>query len=428
MNEIKYIILREYITRIRKKSFILLSLLGPFFFSLLFLLPAYFAKYSNDKENKIGIIDATGLLSKNTISSDCKVEFLSISDTANINKLISNNSYYGIIQVPQIDSLRRQKVRYFFNKQPSIFLLNSFEHSIEKVVLEKQLTNYGVKSISTMMDSIKSITRITALKIGKGSEKEVNPRLLSSLSMILGLAIYLYVFLFSVQVMRGVLEEKSNRIIELIISSVDPFKFMVGKITGVAMVGLTQLIIWILLTYGVLSIFAGGNDLQSGNSVSGFLNQRIDQQQLNQLLNTVNSIDFHIIIPTFIFFFIAGYLLYSSMFAAIGSIVNHDDEVQQLSTIISIPLIIAIFVLSSTTNNPDSPLSFWFSMIPFTSPVVMMGRIVHGVPIEQLLISACVLILTIIGFMWLSSKIYVTAILMYGKKITLKEILKWFKS
>ena len=391
------------------------------------MLPTYFAKYSEDKENKIGIIDATGLLRKNTIISDCKIEFLNISDTANINKLISNNSYSGIIQVPQIDSLGKRQVRYFFYKQPSIFILNSFESSIEKVVFEKQLTNYGIKSISTLLDSIKSITRITAVKIEKGSEKEVNPRLLNSLSMIFGLAIYLYIFLFSVQVMRGVLEEKSNRIIELIITSVDPFKFMVGKILGVAMVGLTQLIIWILLTTGILSIFSRGIDLQSGSFTSGILNQHIDQQQLNQLLNTVNSIDINIIIPAFIFFFIAGYLLYSSMFAAIGSIVNHDDEVQQLSTLISIPLIIAVFVLSSTSNNPDSSLSFWFSIIPFTSPVVMMGRIVHGVPIEQLLLSASVLILTIIGFMWLSSKIYRTAILMYGKKITIKEIIKWFK-
>jgi ABC-2 type transport system permease protein len=427
MDEIKYIILREYIISIRKKSFILLSLLGPLFFSLLFLLPAYFTKYSDDKEKMIGVIDASGLYSKNAINTDCKVVFLKITDTANITKFITNNNFYGIIQVPEVDSLGKQQVRYFFDKQPSISLLNSFERAIEKVVLEKQLSNYGVKNISTLMDSIKSITRITVLKIEKGKEKEVNPKLLSSFSMILGLTIYLYIFLFSAQVMRGVLEEKSNRVIELIITSVEPFKFMIGKIAGVAMVGLTQLIVWILLTYGILSFFTGTIDLQSGSSVSGFLNQRIDRQQLNQLLNTANSIDFYIIIPSFIFFFIAGYLLYSSLFAAIGSVINHNDEVQQLSTIISIPLIIAVFVLSSTTNNPDSSLSFWFSLIPFTSPVVMMGRIVHGVPIEQILLSGIILIITIIGFIWFSGKIYKTAILMYGKRITLKEIIKWFK-
>jgi ABC-2 type transport system permease protein len=229
------------------------------------------------------------------------------------------------------------------------------------------------------------------------------------LCMAFGTGIYLCIFLFSSQVMRGVLEEKSNRIVELIITSITPVKFMTGKIIGIALLGLTQIVCWLLVMYGVTYCL-------SGDSGIGFIGSFMDR------------IDFKAIIPAFLFFFIGGYLLYSSIFAAIAATANHSDDIQQVTLIVTIPLILSIIVLSSAINTPDSSLVYWFSIIPFTSPVVMMGRMVYGVPLQDVLLSILLLAATVVLMIWISGKVYRMAILYTGKKVSMKEIISWISN
>jgi ABC-2 type transport system permease protein len=229
------------------------------------------------------------------------------------------------------------------------------------------------------------------------------------LCMALGTGIYLCIFLFSSQVMRGVLEEKSNRIVELIITSISPVRFMTGKIIGIALLGLTQIACWLLVMYGVTYCL-------SGDSATGLIGGFMDR------------IDFRVIIPAFLFFFIGGYLLYSSVFAAIAAAANHNDDIQQVTLIVTIPLILSVIVLSSAINTPDSSLVYWFSIIPFTSPVVMMGRMAYGVPFQDVLLSILLLAATVVLMIWISGKVYRMAILYTGKKVSMKEIISWISN
>jgi ABC-2 type transport system permease protein len=278
--------------------------------------------------------------------------------------------------------------------------------------------------VDEIIRSAKSSISIENIKVGAEKTETAGNSFQRPLCMALGLTVYLFIFLFASQVMRGVLEEKSNRIVELIITSISPVKFMAGKIIGIALLGLTQIICWLIIMYGVALFMSHGSDV---TSIDGFMNQRISQEDINQILNNLNQIDFNIIIPMFVFYFIGGYLLYSSIFASIAATVNHGDDIQQVTTLVTIPLIISVFVLANTVNSPDSSLTYWFSMIPFTSPVVMMGRMVYGVPILDILLSMGLLLATVILIIWLSGKVYQTAILYTGKKVTMKEIIAWIK-
>jgi len=253
------------------------------------------------------------------------------------------------------------------------------------------------------------------------------------------LLIYMFIFLFGSQVMRGVIEEKTNRIVEVIVSSVKPFQLLMGKVVGVALVGLTQFLAWVALTL-VLVVLAQGiflpditkealqqaNQMQMVGSLAGDSVQlSATTEKARDVLQMIQSINFGVLISCFLFFFIGGYLLYGSLFAAIGSAVDSETDTQQFMLPITIPLIVAIMVMINAMQNPDGVLAFWFSIIPLTSPIVMMARIPFGVPYSELALSAVLLILTFVGAIWLSAKIYRTGILIYGKKLTYRELWKW---
>jgi len=261
-----------------------------------------------------------------------------------------------------------------------------------------------------------------------------------------GFLIYMFIFLFGAQVMRGVIEEKTNRIVEVIVSSVKPFQLMMGKILGIACVGLAQFILWVILTFGIVSAGMAvmspklAPKLQEQVQVTDImqtgvdnaeakvdLKEEISDDMIKSVMRSIRSVNYVVIIGVFIFFFIGGYLLYGSLFAAIGAAVDNETETQQFMAPITIPLVLGLIVLMSTVKDPDGTVAFWFSIIPFTSPVVMMARIPAGVPYWEVALSMSLLVLTFIGSTWLAGKIYRTGILMYGKKITYKELWKWLK-
>ncbi|HPF94800.1 MAG TPA: ABC transporter permease, partial [Tenuifilaceae bacterium] len=290
---------------------------------------------------------------------------------------------------------------------------------------------------------IKTSVRVRTVKWTKdGEAKESSTELAMGMAYILSFLVYMLIFLFGTQVMRGVIEEKSSRIVEVIVSSVKPFQLMMGKILGIAAVSLVQIVLWIVLTFGLVTaastlLLSSGSDKMSQETVTSLMEQQgasqvvpaevADNSFVNELMTALSNVNFVLIIGGFIFFFIGGYLLYAAMFAAVGSAVDNEADTQQLVMPITIPLILAIIVMVSGLRSPDGSISFWFSMIPFTSPIVMITRLPYGVPTWELILSGSLLIITFIAITWLAGKIYRTGILLYGKKHTWAEMWKWIR-
>jgi ABC-2 type transport system permease protein len=265
------------------------------------------------------------------------------------------------------------------------------------------------------------------------------------LAMFSGILIYFFIFMFGAQVMRGVIEEKTNRIIEVIISSVKPFQLMMGKITGIGLVGLTQFLLWVILTGTIVTIAtssfsmkikpgaateqlmpsqAKGMSIQLPNAADS---TKVSGEQSNEVINAIESIDFTVMIGMFLFFFVFGYLLYAALFAAVGSAVDSEADTQQFMLPLTVPLILSIVMAQYVIQEPNGPVAFWFSIIPLTSPVIMMIRIPFGVPYLQIILSMVILVAGFLGATWLAAKIYRTGILMYGKKVSYRELWKWLK-
>jgi ABC-2 type transport system permease protein len=258
---------------------------------------------------------------------------------------------------------------------------------------------------------------------------------------IAGFLIYIFIFFFGAQVMRGVIEEKTSRVIEVIITSVKPFQLMMGKIVGIALVGLTQFLAWIVLTIIIyqFSMMSFGNPQEMINTdqvtmAPGMMATELqDTQQISAspaIVDAINSIDlsfYFYLLGTFIIYFIFGYLLYAALFAAIGSAVDSETDTQQFMLPVTLPLVLSIIILVQAITNPEGQLVFWFSMIPFTSPVVMMARIPFNPPVAEIILSMGILVLTFLAMTWLAGKIYRTGILMYGKKVNYRELIKWLR-
>jgi ABC-2 type transport system permease protein len=302
----------------------------------------------------------------------------------------------------------------YSTKNISIDLQEYVRESVKSIIENRKLEEYNITNPDKILSSVRAGVDMRTVKWDKDREdKETDTSMIMMISYLLAFSLYLFIFMFGAMVMRGVIEEKSSRIIEIIISSVRPFQLMTGKILGIALVAVLQFLIWIILTvifFGVFRNFAP----ESGDIAGG----------LTVTLNDINTVE---ILVFFLLFFLGGYLLYASMFAAIGSAVDVESDSQQLTAPVTVPLVIAIMIMIHTFRYPDSSLSFWASMIPFTSPVIMVARIPFGVPLWQILLSLTVLIASFAAMLHISAKIYGTGILMYGKKPSFKEIIKWLK-
>ena len=318
--------------------------------------------------------------------------------------------------------------------QVPIEVENYIRNVMQKEIEDQKLMASGVDP--KIVSAVKTDVNLSIMRMDdKGNEKETFTQVQFTLGIALAVLIYMFIIFFGGQVMQGVAEEKTNRIIEVIISSVKPFQLMMGKVIGVSLVALTQFIMWILLT-GVLyvgfSAFIGISHpgmLSSGTVMSQEIatNDIMSNESVQNILQIVHSIDFGTIIISFLVFFILGYLLYATLYAAIGSLVDNNTDSQQFTLPVTVPLMIAIISSFYIVNNPDGSLAIWLSMIPFTSPISMMVRIPFGVPIWQIVLSVVLLAGTFVLMTWLAAKIYRTGILMYGKKLTYKEIFKWLK-
>jgi len=444
MNKIKLIISREYLSRVKKKSFIVMTLLGPILFAAMLVVPAWLASMDDTEVKNIAVIDESGIfIDKITDTDYIKFEYLEDNSLNEIKKNFSELDYYAVLQIMPSITYEESAVHLFSKKQPSFSVKSHISNSMEKELRNNKLRANGIDE--EVLKSIKSGVSIRTIQwTDDGEAKESSTEIAMAVGYIGGFLIYFFIFMFGAQVMRGVIEEKTSRIVEIIISSARPFQLMMGKIVGIAMVGLTQFLLWIVLTFliitGVKTAFFPELGTQNAQEVAVqnlMENQEMPEEVANMqsqnmdkfssIVNSIKAVDFGVMFGSFIFFFLGGYLLYGSLFAAVGSAVDNETDTQQFMLPITIPLILGIFVMMNVVQNPESSIAFWFSIIPFTSPIVMMVRIPFGVPYWELALSMGLLIITFIGSVWLAGKIYRTGILMYGKKVNYKELWKWLK-
>lgn len=435
MNKIWIIIQREYLTRVKKKSFLILTFLVPILIFGAGLLMIYIAMKGEEKQ-KILVNDESGFF---------------------FSKLDKKNKTYSFVEgVPQVNESKKDFVKrneadiylhifpFKSNKPDSILVYKEGGVSLgTSMYLNTQLDNiFQVKQMEDLgidkskIDSIQNST-LAIKSYDLKDNKETNSGIASGIGYIMGIAIYLVIFIYGSGVMRGVMEEKTNRIAEVIISSVKPFQLMMGKILGIGLVGLTQFLLWgiliILLQFLLPLLIPSLHDLlQSKNELTMGMQPEqmtaISNSEGIEMVKMIMNQNWGLIIGSFIFYFLGGYFIYASLFAAVGSLVNEDaQEAQQLTLPVTMPIVFGFVILMTTLKEPNSTLSIFGSLFPLTSPIVMMGRIAYGVPISQLILSVVFLIAGFLLITWLSGKIYRTGILLYGKKTTWKEVLKWIR-
>jgi ABC-2 type transport system permease protein len=449
MNKISVIIKREYITRVRKKSFLIMTVLAPLLMASLFvILPTMMMNQKGDFK-KIAIIEDKSDLFKGVVKNTKEAEFVYLENTKveDLKKTFVRDGYYGILFISPELINTPNAVYLISTKQPPIGLLQYIENSLKKEIERQKLLSYKIENLDEIMKNIETNVSIQTKKLDEsGVETGTSTGIAMALAYINAFIMYMLVFIFGAQVMRGVIEEKTSRVVEVIISSVKPVQLMMGKIIGIALVGLTQFMIWIFLTMAAVTVLKATvlnktNQTEIAQSVSQNLMSGNQQAPANaktaavspevsefaKMFDNAMNQPWGLIIVCFIFYFITGYLLYASVFAAIGSAVDNETETQQFMLPVMIPIIIGLMVAIGTMQNPESPLSFWCSLIPLTSPIVMMARLPFGVPYWQIALSMAIMIVTFLGFVWMAAKVYRTGILMYGKKTSWKEIWKWLR-
>ncbi|NPD46357.1 MULTISPECIES: ABC transporter permease [unclassified Lentimicrobium] len=441
MNKIGLIIRREYLTRVKKKSFIIMTFLGPLLMAAVWIVPFFLTTLGEDIK-VISVLDESGMFMKD-LSGDENTKFvIAVNDLEVAKENLIESENYALLYIPLPEASLPTSAILYSNGQASLDIKNYIKTTMKKSVEDEKLRLHGIEK--DILRSIKTNVFVSSIKLdGSGNEEKSSVETNMVVGLFSAILIYFFIFLFGAQVMRGVIEEKTSRVIEIIVSSVKPFQLMMGKIVGIAMVGLTQFILWIILT----SVIVGGFQLvysdafkaadpmptytsqglfpeqaETGEQVT----QDFQDESVNFMIEAVMAINFPLVIGAFIFFFIGGYLLYAALFAAIGSAVDSEADTQQFMMPITIPLILSIVMAQFIINDPGGQVAFWFSMFPFTSPIIMMLRIPFGVQAWELALSGALLIAGFVFTTYVAGRIYRTGILMYGKKVSYKELWKWF--
>jgi ABC-2 type transport system permease protein len=436
MDKILLIIRHEYLKRVKKKSFLIMTLLTPLLMAAIYIVPVLLAMQKDDVK-KVQYLDESGLIASKFINTD-ELNFIKTSGTiaqAKANFLASKTD--ALVYIPSNIVDNTNGLQIFAEKNVNLSLKSNIEKIVEEEVKNIRLKNAGI-NIKIIEDNKVDISANT-FSLNKDGEKKNSSEAAAVVGYILAFLLYAILFIYGAQVMRGVMEEKTSRIIEVIISSVKPFQLMIGKIVGVGLVGLTQFVLWILLSWLISTVVMGvvmkdrlssiKSKIEMAQKTAGKANMpdglNADKNPIDNVLEYAKTLPIGTILTSFLLYFLGGFLLYSALFAAVGAAVDSEADTQQFMLPVSLPIIIAIMLAPAVMKDPDGKLAFWASMIPFTSPVNMMIRIPFGVPIWQIILSISLLIIGFIGTTWLASRIYRVGILMYGKKTTFKELGKW---
>jgi len=442
MNKSFLILKREYLTRVKKKSFIIMTLLMPVIMSTFMFLPAYLATLDDKEERTIAVYDPTSLVLDRLESNEyTKYHYIPKQEFQELSKNFKSDKYYAILQIPE-NILTTNRAEMISDKQVTVDIKDQIKRRIENIIeteKKKQIIDaIGVPDLESKLAAAKTRINVETIKLGdEGKAVKSSSEFAMVIGMVSGFMIYFFVFMYGSMVMQGVMEEKQNRIVEVIISSVKPFQLLFGKIVGIGLVGLTQIAIWIVLAIGITSGYSAFtiNKVQTATQAQSIMSgQQIEQlaasspeaqNKVVEIIGMIGNLNISLIMFALLFYFLGGFILYASLMGAIGAAVDSNEEAGQLMFPITIPLILSMVMLFGIAKNPEGPLAFWASMFPLTSPITMMARIPFGIPVWQIILSMTILLATILGTIWIAGKIYRTGILMYGKKVNLKEIVKW---
>lgn len=430
MNKTLLIIKREYFSRVKKKSFLIMTFLVPMLIIGMYALIFALSMNGGDNIPTVEVIDESGIFQKafdNNKSVNFEVSELSLPEAK---KKVINNEDAFVLYIPK-DISTGGSIEMFAQKKAGLSVISTIERQLNDQMRIKLLKDAGINSET--LDKIKPSLSVVSKELTIEGEKDSSSGAAMAVGFAAAILIYMSLFIYGIQVMRGIIEEKTSRIVEVVISSVKPFQLMMGKIIGIGFVGLTQFMLWIVLSASLMTLATTILFKDKVEQVRSEMpmNKQVEAVSTNgpgmDIVNAVQTVQWTYILPVFIIFFFGGYMLYSALFAAVGSAVESDTETQQFMLPITLPLLFTyIMSFSFIVNNPDSSLSFWLSIIPFTSPIAMMVRLPFGVPNWELALSIFLLIGGFIFTTWVASRIYRVGILMYGKKVSFKELGKWF--
>jgi len=443
MNNTFLILKQEYLKRVKKKSFIILTILMPLLIAGVYALVIYFSIKDDTQERTIAVYDESTLfLGEFGDQGATKYHFVPKEEYTELKGKLKGSGYYAVLYIPG-NIYTNNQAQLTSEKQLPIELTEQIERKLSRFIendkRQKVIDESGIPDLDERLNQTRTSVRLNTLKLSESGEAKKSSSIVAFIaSYAMGIIIYFFVFMYGAMVMRSVMEEKKSRIIEVIISSVKPSQLMAGKIIGTALVGLTQVAIWVALggigLFVVQGFFAPETAQQMGQSLmdaQGGMNpamaQAAEPNKIKEVMEMISNLNIPLILFGFVFYFLAGYLLYSSLLGAVGAAVDNDEDSQQMVFPVTFPLILSIMLLFPIAKNPEGQLAFWTSIIPFTSPVAMMARIPYGLPTWEILLSMTLLVLATVGAIAAAAKIYRVGLLMYGKKVNLKELIKWLR-
>ena len=436
MNKIKIIIAREFNERVRKKSFIITTILMPLLMLGLMAAPTLMMLFAKGDQKTLLVIDQSGVVAPQLESND---EVVFTPFTGSLDEARANENVFGVLWIGEDVVKTPSQVRLYTNSSSSMTLEESIAAQIEDVVETERLKLYNIDGLKEIMNNLQASVSMTTyrndLSEGGEAEEATSSMVAYLLGLVLGMMLYMFLIIYGSMVMTSVIEEKGSRVLDVLVSSVSPFQLMLGKILGVASVAVTQVAIWAVLVCGlgatVLPAMMPEDMMQTVEAVQAgqmtALEADLDADMLSALSFATDTGELVMMFVWLLLFLIGGFLFYSAMFAAVGSSVDSIQDANQLQTPITMPIILALILAMSVFNDPNSSLAFWGSVIPFTSPIVMMARIPFGIPTWQIVLALVLLYISVVGMAWVAGKIYRVGIFMHGKKPSYKELWQWLR-
>lgn len=431
-SKIGIIIGREYLERVRKKSFIITTLLMPLFMLVMMVAPALIMEFSKSDLRTIAVVDRTGLIAQQ-LQSDEETLFVPMASTE-LDSALAMTELSGVVLIPEGVEDGTAAVQYYSNGPSSMSLEHFLASQINKIIENHRLKSYNIDNLSEIMSKVKSDVSIRSIRNDSEGKSAENSTMLSyGLGVVLTFLLYMCLLLYGQMVMTSIIEEKNNRVLEIVVSSVSPTRLMLGKILGICLVAVTQIVIWGVLI-GAMSAFLlpallpeeVAGEMAALNAGQLDMAQATVDTGLLQAISMLGNVGYILsLFGMLILFLVGGFLLYSAIYAAIGSAVDNIQDAGQLQSFIIFPVVIGIIFGMTAASDPTSSLSFWTSLIPFTSPMVMMARIPSGIPGWEIAVSLVVLYITFFVMVWIAAKIYRVGIFMYGKKPTIKDLIRW---
>lgn len=432
MSKISLIIQREYLIRVRKKSFLIMTIIGPILFAAIMILPAWLAT-RDSTENRVMVLDRSGLFADKFQSSKSIVfENVKGDETSQKKQVLEGEEHNLLLVIGEVSGQKLPDIRLFGQSNPPLEVISMVEKQINGELKKIRLKSSGIDP--ALVESINPEVEVRTSVLSEEGEKDGGSLAATIVGYGAGFLIYMFIFLYGSQIMMSVMEEKTSRVVEILVSSVKPFELMLGKIVGVALVGLTQFLLWVVLSFAVSTaagkLFLDKSKIQTETqSSTGKPNIETKAESKGMaMISELKNVDILKLSICFIVYFLGGYLLYSALFAAVGSAVESQQEAQQFMMPVTIPIILSIVLAQFVIKDPHGSLAFWLSVLPLTSPVIMMVRVPFEPPVWQIILSMLMLVAGFLGTTWLAGKVFRVGILMYGKKVTWTEIAKWLKN